>query len=208
MILFATLAGCTIAPPPPPPPQPPALVVPAPPNPTTACLAALDARGILYQRVPDFHTPEGCGIDGAVRVTRSAVPWNRSALMTCGFAATLWDFETKVVLPAAKRFLGHNVTKLVHAGTYDCRGERGGDPNRLSQHAFGKAIDVLGFELDDGTTISVLKDWRDPGTKGQFIRAVAKGACRIFDMVITPNHNAFHVDHIHLDTGPYKMCGM
>jgi len=26
-------------------------------------------------------------------------------------------------------------------------------------------------------------------------------------VVITPNQNALHRDHIHMDIGPYKMCG-
>ena len=73
---------------------------------------------------------------------------------------------------------------------YDCRGERGGRPERLSQHSFGRAIDISGFELDDGTTISVLRDWRDKGAKSEFLHQVAQGACRIFSVVITPNHNA------------------
>jgi len=46
------------------------------------------------------------------------------------------------------------------------------------------------------------------GAKALFLHEVAKGACGIFDMVLTPYSNAFHQDHLHLDTGPYKHCGM
>lgn len=202
--LLTVLAACGTARPPPPPPSPP----PPPVDAATACLAGLTARGIVFERVPDFHTPEGCGIDQAVRVDRSAIPWNRPALMTCSMAATLWEFETKVVQPAARQILKRKVTKIWHAGTYACRGERGGDPHRLSEHAFGKAIDVTGFELDDGTTIRILTDWRGKGKTSEFLYAVAQGACGLFSVVITPNRNAFHSDHIHMDIGPYKLCGM
>lgn len=184
---------------------------PAAPQPQLAlpsCYQQLDQYGIGYQRVPDFHTPEGCGIDEAVRVTKSAIPWNRESLASCPFALTEWDFETHVVQPSAQKFLKHRVVRLDHAGTYDCRDERGSaHPERLSQHAFGKAIDLLGFALDDGTVISVRRDWNDKGAKGQFLREVARGACELFAVVITPKSNAFHADHIHMDTGPFKYCG-
>jgi len=199
LVLLAACAGHGA--PPPPPPAPPAAAA-------ASCFDELAARGIEYQRVPDFRNGEGCGIDQAIRVERSAIPWNRPSLASCPFELAEWDFETNVVQPAAERILKRRVAKLIHAGTYDCRGERGGDPNRLSQHAYGKAIDLLGFELDDGTTVSVFKDWNGDGPKARFLHEVAKGACGIFGVVITPNRNSFHSDHIHMDTGPYKLCGM
>lgn len=200
-LLLGALAACgTRAPPPPPPP-------PAPP-PVADCFGQLDQRGIGYDRVKDFHNAQGCGIDQAIRVTRSAVPWSRPSLVSCPFELVEWDFETKVVQPAAQRIFNKRVAKLVHAGTYDCRGERGGNAERLSEHAFGKAIDLLGFELEGGEVISVRRDWAGDGPKARFLHEVAKGACGLFDVVITPNHNSFHSDHIHMDTGPYKLCGL
>ena len=201
-LVLATLAACgTRIDSPPPAPAPPPRAA------AGSCLAQLDALGIGYAKVPDFHNDEGCGIDQAIRVERSAVPWNRPSLVACKFELVEWDFETKVVQPAAWRVFKHHVSKLIHAGTYDCRGERGGRPERLSQHSFGKAIDITGFSFDDGTVASVLHDWHGKSAKAQFLHEVAQGACGIFNVVITPNHNIEHRDHIHVDIGPYKMCG-
>jgi hypothetical protein len=194
-------AACSSAPPPPHAPPAP------PPDPAAACLQGLDRRHILYDRLTDWRTPEGCAVEWAVRVKQSATQWNRSAIMTCPMSATIWDFETQVVQPAAHQFLGHAVRTMSNVGSYDCRGERGGRPERLSQHSFGRAIDITGFDLDDGTTVTVLRDWRGKGAKSEFLHQVAQGACRIFSVVITPNHNALHRDHLHLDIGPYKLCG-
>ncbi len=212
LLAMASLGACGSHPLTPAAPPPPAIAAPppmpaTPADPAATCLAALDARGIVYQRQADFHTPEGCGIDWSVRVDRSAIPWNRPALMSCPFAATEWDFETRVVQPQAQKLLRHRVAMLTHLGTYACRGERGGVAERLSQHAFGRAIDVSGFTLDDGTKITLLRDWSDKGAKGRFLHAVARAACGIFQVVITPDNNSFHADHLHLDTGPYKWCG-
>lgn len=133
-------------------------------------------------------------------------------------ARTVDRFETQVVQAAAQRILGQRVAKLHHMGTYNCRtrrtetnvatadsGSRGG---RLSEHGKGQAIDVGGFELADGTMISVKKDWRGAGKKSEFLQAVARASCEHFNVVLTPNHNALHADHLHLDIGPHKLCGI
>lgn len=193
------LAACSSAPPlPPPPPSGDA---------AAACLGNLDRRHILYERVKDWKTPEGCGIEQAVRVEHSAIDWNRNTLMSCPLSAVVWDFETQVVQPAAQRNFGQTVRKMSNAGSYSCRGEVGGRPERLSQHSFGRAIDITGFELADGTNVSVQRDWWNKGAKGEFLHQVAQGACTLFSVVLTPNHNAEHHDHLHLDIGPYKLCG-
>lgn len=176
-------------------------------DPAAACLAQLDQRHVQYERVKDWHTAEGCGIDEAVRISASAVPWSRPALLNCEMAVTEEEWEASVVQPAARRYLGRNVVKLVHLGTYNCRAEKSEHYERLSQHSFGKAIDVSGFELDDGTRITVLRDWRGEGAKSEFLHEVAEGACGIFSVVMTPNRNALHRDHLHLDIGPHKLCG-
>jgi hypothetical protein len=177
------------------------------PDAAAACLHSLDQRHILYERVQDWSTPEGCGVTNAVRIKQSAIPWNRPSIVTCSMENSIWDYETQIVQPAAQRHFGRKVRKLWHAGTYNCRGERGGRPERLSQHSFGKAIDITGFELDDGTVVSVAHDWRDKGEKSEFLHEVAKGACSLFSVVMTPNRNAEHHDHLHLDIGPHKLCG-
>ena len=187
-----------------PPPPPPLKPLP----PVTSCYERLDALGITYERERDFHEANGCGIDEHVRVDRSPIPLSRPAAMSCPFAATLGEFEIRVLEPEARKILGARVTELIHFGTYACRAERGGDPHRLSQHAYGRAIDIAGFQLEGGGEVSVSKDWFGDGPKARFLHEVAKGACKIFGVVITPNHNSFHLDHIHVDTGPYKYCGM
>ena len=196
------LTGCATRPPPPPPHAPHVTAL-------AACLARLDRRGVVYDRVADWRTPSGCGIEGAVRVHREALAWNRPALMSCPLAATLWDFETKVVRPAARRDLGRDVVGMSNLGAYACRDERSNDhPERLSQHALGQAIDISGFTLAGGESVTMLRDWEGDGAKARFLHDVARGACRYFSVVIAPDHNVFHRDHMHVDIGPYRLCGL
>ncbi|MBU2033606.1 MAG: extensin family protein, partial [Alphaproteobacteria bacterium] len=71
-----------------------------------------------------------------------------------------------------------------------------------SEHATGNAVDIAGFVLADGTRISVLADWDDEGDKGAFLRRVRDGACDSFATVLSPDYNAAHADHFHLDMSP------
>jgi hypothetical protein len=70
------------------------------------------------------------------------------------------------------------------------------------------AIDVAGFRLSDGTTVSVEHDWSESGPKRQFLRHLARRACSYFSVVLTPDSNAEHHDHIHLDIGPDRLCSV
>jgi hypothetical protein len=170
------------------------------------CLAALTAAGVTFEPATMPVTGNGCGIANAVRVRREDAALDRPAAMSCGLAAALARFEREAIQPAALRHLGKRVTALRHFGTYACRRESTGR-DRLSQHAHGNAIDLAGFQLADGTVVSVKEDWQKPGPRRDFLREVARSACTYFSVVLTPAHDATHHDHLHLDIGPYRLCG-
>jgi hypothetical protein len=60
--------------------------------------------------------------------------------------------------------------------------------------------------LADGTTISVLSDWNGAPKKAVFLRALRDGACRFFDVVLSPAYNEAHSDHFHFDMGDRSAC--
>ena len=74
----------------------------------------------------------------------------------------------------------------------------GRDSGDWSEHATANAIDIAGFVIEDGTRISVLRDW-DAGERGRFLDDVRDGACDLFATVLSPDYNAAHRDHLHLD---------
>ncbi|WP_142847915.1 extensin family protein [Telmatospirillum sp. J64-1] len=196
---LAVLAACAS----PAPPPPPVAAIPVPAGPS--CLQELESYRVEFETVPAISTPQGCGVDNPVRVTAAAIPWNRPSVVTCQMAATIHRFEAEVVQPAALKHFGRPATKVWHAGTYVCRNETG-SRNRLSQHALGQAIDILGFDIEGGITINVKRNWNDGSAKSRFLRDVARGSCDIFNVVLTPRTDVFHEDHLHLDIGPYRRC--
>ena len=36
---------------------------------------------------------------------------------------------------------------------------------------------------------------------------LGEGACGVFPLALTPNHNALHKDHFHLGAGVWPQCG-
>jgi hypothetical protein len=169
--------------------------------PVEVCLARLDALHVSYVK---SKAPDGpCPIYDPVSLRSADIPLSRPALMGCDLALAIDRFDREVVEPAARRYFNASVKSVRHFGSYSCRGRPGGE---WSEHAKGNAIDVAGFLLGDGTSISVEHDWNASGPKRDFIRAVARGACGVFQMVLTPNSNRDHYNHLHLDIGAYKRC--
>ncbi len=147
-----------------------------------------------------------CGSDAAFRVLAvedGMVGLSEQGLLNCPMTVALQDWLRRVVQPEAVGIFGQPVVQLRQMGTYNCRRIRG--HSEMSEHAFANAIDIGGFVLADGRTISVRQDWRSPDpAKGAFLRAVGEGSCAIFSTVIGPDGDANHRDHFHLDLARHR----
>ena len=146
----------------------------------------------------------GCGWFNAFRVRRVAGARLRpqAPVMRCEQAAALALWMRHDVQPAARRLLGSEVVGIRHFGTYKCRAIRGG--RRIvkvpSQHSFANAIDIAGFQLADGRSISLIRHWRK-GARGRFLRQIYADSCRWFRVKLGPASNRGHRDHFHFDRG-------
>jgi hypothetical protein len=169
------------------------------------CRDALAAAGVDFTMVPAEHKGK-CGYDEALVVEASLSDWKAPDRMpmTCDLAAKMHLWERHVVIPAAEKYLGSPVKQIKAFGSFQCRTVAG--VNRLSEHAFAKAADIAGFVLEDGREITVLKDFRHKGAKGDFLREIHDRACSLFDVTLGPNYNADHANHFHLDVGGEYAC--
>lgn len=171
-------------------------------------LAKLDAR---YASVPDTRGLVGdfpqCGVQYGVAVSSVAgVDLPAPNIMTCRLAEQLTEWMSDGVQPAARAQLGAPVGRIDHVGIYSCRGIAGS--GRLSQHAQANAIDIRGFTLADGREVRVGRHWGNGGAEGRFLRIAADAACDAFASVLTPEYNAAHSHHLHVDAGTFGICGM
>ena len=170
------------------------------------CRVALQGTALTHTEVEDNPTEDCCGWSDAVRVNDPR--FAPSFTLTCGAALSLALWERHALQPAAQRLFGEPVARVEHVGSYACRNVRGtaGEGERRSQHALANAFDVVGFRLQSGARVSVLRDWPGEGPQAAFLREVSEGACRFFKGALGPDYNAAHRDHFHLDRGPYRIC--
>ena len=124
-----------------------------------------------------------------------------SSVGTCPLAAAWVLFERNTLQPAAKRHLGSEVTGVRHLGTYACRNVNHVAVGHRSQHATANAIDIAGFVLRGGREVTLAGTWLGVGPDAAFLHAVRDGACRWFRVVLSPDYDAAHQDHLHLEPG-------
>ncbi|MDR7095323.1 extensin-like domain-containing protein [Hydrogenophaga laconesensis] len=172
------------------------------------CQAVLDRAGLKHTTLPDNDLRDGCGWRDAVRVDDAR--FHPAFTLTCPAAVSLALWERHGLQAAASTHLGGRVIQVEHVGSYACRnvrGDTGGEGSRRSQHATANAFDVIGFRLADGRRVSVLDHWPREGTReARFLRDARNGACPFFSATLSPDYNAAHRDHLHLDRGSFRMC--
>lgn len=166
-----------------------------------ACRALLDKAGISYVRMAPGGEGQ-CVFADAVRLRpeKGAIIYvPRDVAPSCPVAAALKLWEWNVVQPAAQKVYGRAVARIEHLGSYNCRRMYGRTKGDFSEHVTADAIDISGFVLADGRRITVHEQWDDEDPDADFLREVRDGACRLFSTVLSPDYNAAHRDHLHLD---------
>ncbi|MEX0342219.1 MAG: extensin family protein [Erythrobacter sp.] len=162
-----------------------------------ACRAVLERSEVAYDALAPVGEGE-CRRDD--RTSLGDYPLSPGTPpVTCPAAIALILWQRDVVDPEAERIFGSKISRIEHLGAYSCRRLYGRDEGPWSEHATANAIDIAGFVLEDGTRINVLRDWSGEGAKERFLRRVRDGACDSFATVLSPDYNAAHADHFHLD---------
>jgi hypothetical protein len=97
------------------------------------------------------------------------------------------------------RWFRQPVVEIKQISAYSCRGMNGNPRARISEHAFGNALDISAFMLADGRKVTVKDGWRGSPEEQGFLHDVQLAACDQFSTVLAPGSNRFHYDHIHVD---------
>ena len=169
------------------------------------CLANLGQSQANFTPLPDQYFGAGCSTINTVRLS-----WLRSddahlqlanvGPVTCSLASALQGWARFGVDRAARQVLGSPLARIDTFGSYNCRNIAG--TAHRSAHATANAVDIGAFVLADGHRISVKGKWSD-GTPAErnFLRLIRTSACKRFAIVLTPDYNAAHHDHFHLEVG-------
>ena len=170
------------------------------------CDEVLKTSGLRVSHQADSPADAACPLRNVLRVQGADVGLSSSFLASCPLAVAFALFERHSLQPAAQAVFGQAVTRVDHLGSFACRNIYNRAEGRLSQHASANALDIAGFRLADGRSISVLRDWPGQGDSARFLRQVREGACHDFNVVLSPDYNAAHRNHFHLDMGRWGVC--
>lgn len=184
-----------------------------------ACLAEHRVEpGPLLQPARAIEGPGICGLNHPFKVYALAggtVKLNSASILDCSMIPALDGWIRDVLQPDAQARFGEPVVQIDTMGTYACRGINNESNTKLSEHAFGNAMDVGGFVLASGREVSVLRGWKSADAQeSAFLHEAHAGACSAFTTVLGPGANIFHYNHIHVDLamhgstsqGPRRYC--
>lgn len=177
------------------------------------CHARLRRLGISYSNGPRLRgvadpVSIGLPINGIDYYAVGEPRPQKTLFMDCTLALALHRL--------AETLRPHEITSVQHFGIYEYRCIGGTSPCVLSQHAHATAIDLHEFRTSDGKTYNVESDWIiDPDeeptcsapTLGFSDMLLHELACEwhqteLFNTILTPNYNADHRNHFHVDLTP------
>lgn len=174
------------------------------------CEAELKAARVTFSPTPDRVNSETCGLAAAGVLGPDMGTVARMApsdvTMTCALATAVSVWRRQSVEPAARELLGSDVVQIDHMGVYACRPVNNQAGNRPSAHSRAAALDFSGVRLRDGRRITVAADWNDGGPEAAFLRRIRDDACKVFGTILSPDYNALHRDHLHLEAESGRLC--
>lgn len=173
------------------------------PQEEAACRASLRSMGVEFEELPPVSDPAGCFISHPVAVSAlsSTVALEPTAVLNCAMAEAAARFARDVIAPAASAVFGAQLEAIRQDSAYVCRARN--ETRKLSEHAFGNALDFAAFELADGRSISV-QAASDPAEQ-EFLMRLRKAACGPFKTVLGPGSDADHATHFHFDLQPRRL---
>jgi hypothetical protein len=189
-------------------------------------------RGDTYaldevERIIDAGTPIECKPETLVVHGGTLLRYRGSVQVDPAFAVRLTRFE-QLVIDVAREVYGRAPERLRHVGAYSCRPTRNRSA-RLSEHALGNAIDVVGFDFGrarqrEPIAVGLPRALRGPfqvrverhwsaadespvaATHERFLRELAarlSDRSDVFRGMIGPSRSD-HADHFHFDMSPWR----
>lgn len=157
-----------------------------------ACLGDLKERDIQFMNLGTSVETDICTIYDAVKIRNFPnTKMSGAIILNCQTAIDLFDWFEEM-----------GAKDIKHMGSYNCRKIRGSS-SFWSQHSFGSAVDISHIN-----GASLKEDWFTDNDNSKYLKQAGKSACNYFANVLTPDTNAAHHDHFHLDNGPrFGSCG-
>jgi hypothetical protein len=193
--------------PPLPPPRPADLAQPPPhapppenPEASAQCDQLVAAGTIVGERRPAIVDSSECAIDAPVLVEAVILKEGRRvalappALLNCALAGALAEWLREEGAEILEEHRGP-VKRMVLGGGYQCRRRNGAETGKISEHARGNALDLIGVEWVRGDKMT----FTDPAIDLALATNLQFSLCGRFSTVLGPGSDAFHESHVHID---------
>jgi len=168
------------------------------------CYSDLGKANVRFSPLPNRQFSGGCSQIDSIKLLDVGADVTNLGPVKCELASKFAAWTEYAVKRAARKYLGSDLKRIETMGSYNCRNIAGS--GKLSQHAHANAIDVSAFVLTDGRRITVENNWKSGRQEMQFLAAIHDSACKRFGTVLSPNYNAAHRDHFHLDMSGNGYC--
>jgi hypothetical protein len=177
-----------------------------------ACLAS----GVIHQTAfvhsrSALGGPSVCGAENPFEMSAAdngRVVLQPPASLRCPMIPQIDSWVKQVVEPAARYYFRQELAGLKVLASYSCRPMNSVEGAQISEHAYANAVDIGGFKLTNGDTISVQGGWNGSEREQAFLRRVHDGSCEYFTTVLGPNYNSLHSNHFHLDLAHHGRDGL
>jgi len=180
------------------------------------CEAELQRRAVPFARAEDSFLGEGVlapvrlrggALSNGVTIHSELAPRDRATspmeVFDCRLVLALDDF--------AAQLKARGIVEMIHLSAFRSRKSFGCTPKYDGkQHCGALAVDIATFKRADGTTLDVMRDYRgrvgattcvSPASEIESI--VCDAADRAtFNVMLTPNFNAQHRNHVHVEITP------
>ena len=173
-----------------------------------ACRERLTALGVVFEPRPDIQE-NACNVRNPVTVKElpAGIKLEPASLMTCPLAEALTRWVRDTVTAAAETRFKSTPTKVLIGTSYQCRNQT--SASKLSEHAFGNGVDVLGFAFAKRAPL-IIAFQAITSPEAAFQETVRSEACKVFTTVLGPGSDEAHGNHLHLDLrarkGDYRIC--
>jgi hypothetical protein len=181
------------------------------------CRQELAALGAKFT-VPEMPAAEGkCKVPNPVQISAIASPEGEvdfpgGPILNCIFAKRFTSWVSDIAGPVVEAQTGEALAAIATGPGYECRSRNGDATGKISEHAFGNAIDIASFKLASKESFSVANVIKTGNVESRWLMALRISACGYFTTVLGPGSNAAHAEHYHFDlglhgrSGNYRIC--
>lgn len=181
------------------------------------CLIQLQRIGITAEQASTAkNSNAACVIEHPVRLKslkasgEQTVTFPDGPILGCRFAERFGQWVGELAVPLIRARVAPLSAVRTGPG-FECRNRNHALSGKLSAHAVGQAVDIAGFELVTGETVSIA-DTSDL-LRMRVLSTLRTAACGWFTTILGPGSDAAHTTHWHLDiqkhgsTDRYRICG-